>query len=135
MQTAQKGFAPLNPTRSLLTEQDHAKDCIGFSMGFVQLMRCYAQWTLSTPQVASYQQALSTLRFGPRRTDVHRTSCALLGFTARKFHSLTLTKFHLEGVKTAALTIRRIPIHYIGERNDVHGYLPLFHKAHRSFRR
>ena len=60
MQTAQKGFAPLNPTRSLLTEQDHAKDCIGFSMGFVQLMRCYAQWTLSTPQVASYQQALPT---------------------------------------------------------------------------
>ena len=28
---------------------------------------------------------------------------------------MTLTKFHLEGVKTAALTIRRIPIHYIGD--------------------
>ena len=29
------------------------------------------------------------------------------------------TKFHLDGVKAAALTIRRIPIHYIYERNDV----------------
>ena len=60
MQTAQKGFAPLNPTRSSFTEQNHAKDYTGFVMCFVQLMRCYAHRTLSTPQVASYQQALPT---------------------------------------------------------------------------
>lgn len=98
VRTAQKGLAPLNPTRSLFTERKPHQRPSGFG------------------------------------TVLFRSRAAMLNGLCPRRRWLP-TKFHLDGVKAAALTICRIPIHYIGERNDVYGYLPLFHKAHRSFGR